>query len=528
MKLTSLSCPSPLPRLRAFWRPQPVTHSAGASDPDNYSRNYEGLKHWVLSTLERYRQDLERLLFPAFAYLYLEMVKHSLCDEAQQFFTHFQADHCAAPDLQLLESLNSINKLESPSGRRFLDSRIKVPMSRYALQLLMSYLEAESYSLTFWVVNKYVEFQITEEVAKSKAVLLDEECKLVRNDTKLVLTAYGEDVKAARMYVPRASQWLERRRENDIAKRHLVTVEKVPFACFHTVLNTSFSLLCTDISEDGQLLLGGFEDCLVRLWDMSTPTVPVKKSLFEAAEHSEYRTFVGHSGAVFAVKFSPCSRSFISAGEDGCIRLWSLVSLSPVAVLKGHIFPIWTLSFCLQGFYFASGGADQTARLWSTDSTQALRVFVGHLSDICAVRFHPNGMYLSSASADKTVRLWQLASAECVRILSNHCDSVTALEFAYSGKVLFSADDSGFITSWNLSDGSIMWEKDTKTAITGLSSSHSDAVLTVASEDCHVTLLNPSSGRTLGVYATKESPVLSAGFTWRDLLLAVGVYQGSG
>lgn len=481
----------------------------------------------MLSTLERYRQDLERLLFPAFAYLYLEMVKHSLCDESQRFFAHFQTDHWAVPDLQLLESLNSLAKLDSSSGRRFLDSRIKVPMSRYALQLLMSYLESESYSLTFWVVNKYVEFEITDEVVKSKAILLDEECKFVRNDAKLLLPGFGEDAKAAKVYIPRTNQLLDRRREEDIEKRHIVNREKLPLACFHTVLNAAYSLLSVDISEDGKMLLCGFEDCYIRLWDLSLPVLEVKRGPFDPAEQSEYRSFVGHNGAVFAVKFSPCCRSFISAGEDGTIRLWSLVSFSVVAVLKGHIFPIWTLSFCLQGLYFASGSADQTARLWSTDSTQAIRVFVGHLSDICAVRFHPSGVYLASASADKTVRMWHLASAECVRVLSNHCEPVNALEFSYSGKVLYSADDCGHITAWNLPDGEVLWEKDTKAAVTSLNISHSDAVLAAVSEECLVTLLSPASGEVLLDCATKDSPVLSAAFTWRDMLLAVGVYRGS-
>ena len=456
------------------------------------------------------------------------MIKHALTDEALRFFLQFQSDHWAAEGLEQLRALATVADLESPAGRRYLDSRIQVQVSRYALQLLMTFVEGESYSLTFWIFNKYVEFEVTEEPVDSKALLLDDECKFIRNDTKIPLLAYGEDSKAVRAYVPRPSQLLDHRRDIDTEKRQLVAKEHLPSVCFHTLLNVPYAILSADVSEEGGLLLCSFEDGSIKLWDMSQPIVSTRKTFFETAKQREYRSFYGHSGAVFAVKFSPCNRSFISAGEDGTIRLWSLITFSTVTVLKGHSFPVWTLSFCLQGVYFASGGADQTARLWATDCSQNLRIFVGHLSDVSSVRFHPSGLYLASASVDKTIRLWQLMSADCVRILSNHCYAVTALEFSYSGKVLFSSDDSGKVTAWSLPDGRVLWEHSTNaSSTTSLNISHNDAVLAVSSEDCLVSLLDPATGRKLVVCATKDSPVLTASFTWRDLLLAVGVYRGA-
>lgn len=496
--------------------PRQVTDSADASDAENYTRNYEGLKRWIISTLEKYRQDLERALFPAFKYLYLEMLKHSLADKAQEFYTRYHADHPYSDELGKLQTLDSIQKLNTDLGRSFLETRTQLQISRYALQLLLSFIESESYSLVFWVLNKYVDFEVTQDPIGSKAVLLDDDSKLVRNSEHMVLNGYGEELKTNRREPARASfsrplHFVEKRREEDQASRLHLGEDSVGSVCLHTVLQADWTCLSADVSEDGRHVLCGFEDGCVRLWDMG--------------KGGEWRVFRGHCGGVFSVRFSPCNRLFVSASEDSTVRLWSLVSMSNVAVLKGHVFPVWTLAFSLQGYYFASGGADHTARVWVTDSTAPVRIFAGHFGEVTCVKFHPNGLYLGTCSSDKTVRIWDISAATCVRLLAGHCVSVTAIEFGITGKCVVSADEEGKVVMWSIADAAVIWESEMGCVVTSIAVSREDALVSVTSSESRVVLLHFPSGRVLLDCPTKQTAVLTSTFTWRDLLVAVGVYR---
>lgn len=473
----------------------------------NYFENYQRLQTWADRTLPKYRPDLQRLLFPAFAFLYLEMVRHSL-PEAQNFFLQFSGEHAYKEDLSLLATLNSARKLESEAGRFFLENMMRIKISKCALQLLMSFIESEGFSLMYWVVSKYVDFDVTADTSGSKAVLLDKEGRDIRNSDHLNLLPFPEEGRVrreAKTWTPRLFTVAEARREEDELSRQMLSEEQPPPVCFHTLYGAE-GLLCADVSEDGSSLVGGFEDSSLRLWDLRQSTT---------------LCFRGHSGSVFAVKFSPCGRLFVSGGEDGCVRLWSLLSTSAVAVLKGHVFSVWALAFSPQGFYFASGGADCSARVWTTDGVQAVRVFIGHLSDVTAVRLHPASQYLASASTDKTVRVWDLDIGQCVRLLAGHCMPVRVLEFAWGGRCLLSGDEGGLLCMWDMQESSVQWTRQLEGALVSASASHEDTLLSIGSEANHLWVLSPK-GAVLFDCPTKRTPVLALTFTWRNLLVAMG------
>lgn len=475
--------------------------------PSNYFENYRSLQAWADSTLPKYRQDLQRLLFPAFTYLYLEMVKHEL-PEAQQFFSEFAPKQAYKEDIAVLRTLDTMRKLDSEAGRMFLENMMRVKISKCALQLLMSFIESEGFSLMYWVVSKYVDFEVTPEAGGTQAALLDKEGRDLKNDSHLSLLPFLEEGKArkeAKTWTPRLPTAAEARREEDELSRQLPSEEQPPLICCHT-LHSAQGMLCADVTEDGSTLAAGFDDSSLRLWDLRNPA---------------YQRMWGHNGGVFAVKFSPCGRLLVSGGEDGTLRLWSLQSNSAIAVLRGHIYSVWTLAFSPQGFYFASGGADCSARIWTIDSVQAVRVLAGHMSDVTAVRLHPASPYLATASCDKTVRIWDFESGQCVRLLTGHCLTVRTLEFAWGGRWLVSGDEGGLLCAWDILESEVQWTRQLEGPLVSASCSHEDSLLSVGSESSHLWVLN-CKGAVLFDCPTKSTPVLALTFTWRNLLVAIG------
>jgi WD40 repeat protein len=83
----------------------------------------------------------------------------------------------------------------------------------------------------------------------------------------------------------------------------------------------------------------------------------------------------------------------------------------------GHSGPVEGIAFSPNGKYVLTGGDDQTARLWDVQTGAELRRFSGHSDMVHSVAFSPDGKYILTASLDKTARIWQTDYHDTVRYL---------------------------------------------------------------------------------------------------------------
>ncbi|KAF2481550.1 transcription initiation factor TFIID, subunit TAF5 [Neohortaea acidophila] len=239
-----------------------------------------------------------------------------------------------------------------------------------------------------------------------------------------------------------------------------------------TFHNTFDTVNCIEFSGDNSLVAIGTAESYIRVWSLDNQPL-VTASDPAGTPPPASRRLIGHSGAVYAISFSPSiaiptndhadsptspdsrPRYLVSGSADKSIRLWSLDTWTNLVVYNGHQSPVWDVRFCPHGHYFASASADRTAMLWSTPHIAPLRIFAGHDSDAEALAWHPNGAYVFTASGggDKTVRMWEIVRGSAVRLFTGHTGNVTALACSPSGHFLASADDRGEIILWNLPTG---------------------------------------------------------------------------
>jgi WD40 repeat protein len=73
----------------------------------------------------------------------------------------------------------------------------------------------------------------------------------------------------------------------------------------------------------------------------------------------------GHINSVFAIAFSPDSKTLASAWSDDTVRLWDGRSGAALQTLKGHTNYILAIAFSLDGKTVASASSDRTVRLWA-------------------------------------------------------------------------------------------------------------------------------------------------------------------
>jgi WD40 repeat protein len=107
------------------------------------------------------------------------------------------------------------------------------------------------------------------------------------------------------------------------------------------------------MSGDQRWVAFGAWDNSVKVLDLRTPG------------SSKATEFLGHTGRLLSVAFTPDSRFLVTAGEDRTARVWDPEDPreAPV-VLRGHEGPVWLVGFSQDSRLLVTRSADETIMLW--------------------------------------------------------------------------------------------------------------------------------------------------------------------
>src|SRR5262249_47778030 len=142
-------------------------------------------------------------------------------------------------------------------------------------------------------------------------------------------------------------------------------------------------------SPDGQRIVSGGYDKMVRVWD--------------AATGQETLTFHGHLDPVLSVAISPDGRRIVSGSGDKTVKVWDPTgqALHPLYVNR----PVLSVAVSPDGRRIVTGSYDKTVQVWDTATHQELLTLQGADN----VAFSPDGKRLVGV-ADQTVRVWDAAT----------------------------------------------------------------------------------------------------------------------
>jgi WD40 repeat protein len=139
-----------------------------------------------------------------------------------------------------------------------------------------------------------------------------------------------------------------------------------------------------------------------------------------------------HGRHAQAVAFSKDGSRLVSAGQDACVRLWSVPGFQAEGVFEGHGNSVNTLSFSPDGSRLASGSTDGMVRVWSFPQGKCLHLLAKQLT----ARFSPDGTHLATISAKGRIVLWDAKTGKEVRTLPALDKRITALTFTSDAAIL--------------------------------------------------------------------------------------------
>ncbi|XP_049410385.1 transcription initiation factor TFIID subunit 5-like [Solanum stenotomum] len=290
-----------------------LSFSEFETGPQRYQEEYSKLRSWAYSSLDLYKHELLRVLYPVFIHCFMELVARGHIQEARAFFNSYREDHemTHLRDLQKLEGVLSPSHLEEMEFAHSIRlSKVNIKMCQYSYDLLLQYLHKTESITMLGIINERINFQVSPGQPGS-----------ISDDAEVVtLVASGHDAS-------------------------LINQKEVHWGCVQWHANCNY-------------IATGSSDKTVRLWDVQSGDC--------------VRIFIGHRSMILSLAMSPDGRYMASGDEDGTVMMWDLSSGRCITPLVGHSSCVWSLAFSGEGSLLASGSADCTVKLWDvTTSTKA-------------------------------------------------------------------------------------------------------------------------------------------------------------
>ncbi|XP_055466258.1 guanine nucleotide-binding protein subunit beta-like protein 1 [Psammomys obesus] len=146
-------------------------------------------------------------------------------------------------------------------------------------------------------------------------------------------------------------------------------------------------------------------------------------------------------------------RPLLLAGyEDGSVTLWDISERKVCSQIACHEEPVMGLDFDSQKAKGVSGSAGKVLAVWSLDAQQSLQVYKTHeLTNpgISEVTLRPDRKILATAGWDHRIRVFHWRTMKPLAVLDFHSASVYCVAFATDGLLAAGSKDQR-ISIWSL------------------------------------------------------------------------------
>lgn len=136
------------------------------NSPNAYESCYIKLRSWINDSIDLYKLELRRILFPLFVHAFLDLIAKGSTNEASEFLQKFKSDHHE----QHLEEITRLSSIVDPRhlnenliAKNFRSSKYGVKMCKYSFELLLYFLQDNKFMLLLRLINQYINIESSSE-----------------------------------------------------------------------------------------------------------------------------------------------------------------------------------------------------------------------------------------------------------------------------------------------------------------------------------------------------------------------------
>ncbi|XP_062164343.1 transcription initiation factor TFIID subunit 5 [Alnus glutinosa] len=544
--------------------------------PARYHDGYSKFRSWTYTSLDLYKHELLRVLYPVFIHCFMDLVEKGHVQEARTFFNSFREDHemMHSRDLQKLEGVLSPSHLEEMEFAHSLrQSKVKIKICQYSYELLLQYLHKTKLTTMLGVINEHINFQVSPGQPIS-----------ISDDTEVV-TLTGSSHDEATRINQKEIHWglLEDSLEERLEKGGglLSDSEKAEGETKEGELDEnkkrsgegakqgmSIKKLKKDKGVSATGKTGRPEANTVPMAPRVKPelTLPVihtdvEKSILEDLRNRvqlssvslpsvSFYTFINTHNGLNCSSISHDGSLVAGGFSDSSLKIWDMAKLGqePVGpvlqgengttsnehvlgsrggkrytLFQGHSGPVYSATFSPLGDFLLSSSADSTIRLWSTKLNANLVCYKGHNYPVWDVQFSPVGHYFASSSHDRTARIWSMDRILPLRIMAGHLSDVDCVQWHVNCNYIATGSSDKTVRLWDVQSGEcVRIFIGHRSMVLSLAMSPDGRYLASGDEDGTIMMWDLSTGRCVTPLMGHTSCVWTLAFSCEGSLLASG------
>ncbi|BBM83370.1 DUF4062 domain-containing protein [Candidatus Uabimicrobium amorphum] len=193
------------------------------------------------------------------------------------------------------------------------------------------------------------------------------------------------------------------------------------------------------ITEDGHKIVSAGQDGCIKVWDIESGRCLL--------------TIDQPDIMVREVCVTNDNKKIISIGEDSDIYIWDLLTGSLQKTLEGHSDSVKSLH--IQQDRIVSGGRDGKIFVWDLHSGECLKTFYGYSPSVSSVFLTEDLQYVVSSGDDKTIRIWDIAGGKHSTIVTNAVVESLFLQ----GDYVVAGMENGSLCLWNIHTHHVLFDE---------------------------------------------------------------------